>query len=371
MSRRGLLVLGVSTVIAVVAALGLIMSAELSDGRELPGDELLFPALAADIDDVSSVVIETGRYQLRLELRDGNWLAVDRGDYPVIPDSIVEIVTSLAAMTMVERKTENPAWYDAVGVGAVGPGSDSVHIAVYGADSRVLADAIVGIQSESVSATVGEGTFVRRVGEAVTWLARGTFFVPGFVQEWFDFVLHVPGPELARTTILEGGEVMLDAVKVDFVLGDYELAYLSPSIGPEGAEANDNGIRGVGQAIVTLALDDARLRETVTIPPNGRVVRFESRRGLHLDVTLAEADGETWVLFDATAAPDAEAAQQARDIAALTSRWAFKLPPHRIVALSRPFTELFTIPAPPAPADAAPALVPPMPLGPVLLPFGR
>ena len=164
--------------------------------------------------------------------------------------------------------------------------------------------------------------------------------------------MHVPGTDIARTTIFEGGEMQLDAVKVDFVLGDYELAYLNPAIGPEGAVANDNGMRGVAQAIVTLALDDARPRDTVTIPANGRMVRFETRRGLHLDVTLAEADGETWVVFDATAAADAEAADQARDIQALTSRWAFRLPPHRITALSRPLTELFTIPGPAAAPDA-------------------
>lgn len=353
MSRKGFLILGVSTAIAVVAALGLVLAAELSDDRGLSGDELLFPALAADIDELSSVTIETARYQLRLEYRDGRWLSVDRGDYPVIPDPIVGIVTSLASMTMIERKTENPDWYDAVGVAGVGPGSESVHIAMFGPGNRVLADAIFGIPSESVRATIDGGMFVRRAGEATTWLAKGNFLVPGFAQEWFDFIMHVPGTDIARTTIFAGGEMLLDAVKVDFVLGDYDLAFLSPTVGPEGAVANDNGMRGVAQAIVTLALDDARPRDTVTIPPNGRMVRFETRRGLHLDVTLAEADGETWVVFDATAAADAEAADQARDIVALTSRWAFRLPPHRIIALSRPLAELFTVPGPAAAPGAA------------------
>jgi hypothetical protein len=203
--------------------------------------------------------------------------------------------------------------------------------------------------------------FVRRVDEATTWLANGAFQIPGFAQEWFDFLMHVPGTDIARTTIFEGGEMMLDAAKVDFIRGDYELTYLNPALGPEGTVANDNGMRGVGQAIVTLAFDDARPRATVTIPPNGRVVRFETRRGLNLEVTMAEADGETWVTFTATAAPDAEAAQQARDIAAVTDRWAFKLPSHRMVALSRPFSELITVPGAPAPPGVVlgPVPVPP------------
>src|SRR5688572_17971935 len=210
MSRRGFLILGVSTAIAVVAALGLVLAAELSDDRGLSGDELLFPALAADIDELSTVTIETARYQLRLEYRDGRWLSVDRGDYPVIADPIVNIVTSLASMTMIERKTENPDWYNAVGVAGVGQGSESVHIAMFGPDNRVLADAIFGIPSESVRATVDGGTFVRRAGEATTWLAKGTLLVPGFAQEWFDFIMHVPGTDIARTTIFEGGEMLLD-----------------------------------------------------------------------------------------------------------------------------------------------------------------
>ncbi len=354
MSRKGFLTLVAATALAVIMAIGLVVSAELSAVNPQPGGDPMFQALIDGADDLRSVVIETPRYQLRLEYRDGRWFAVDRGDYPVRADPIVGIVASLAGMTIVEQKTDNPAWYTFVDVAGVGlPGSQSVRVAVFAADGRSLADAIFGAPSESIGFARAGGTFVRRSDEAQTWLVEGAVAVPAFVQEWFDPILNVPGPDVARTTILVGGEVLLDARKVDFATGDYELTFLSPAIGPDGATANDNGMRSVAQAIVTTAFDDARPRETVTFPPDTRTVRFETRAGLHLEVAVGEAGGETWVVYTATADPGAEAAQQALDITARTERWAFKLPAHRIAALNRPFAELFDPPAPPAGAPGA------------------
>jgi hypothetical protein len=117
----------------------------------------------------------------------------------------------------------------------------------------------------------------------------------------------------------------------------------------------------MSQAIVSTTFDDARPRDSLTIAPDARTVRYETRTGLRLDITLVTADGVTWVIYNATAIADTAAAQAA-DIQARTGDWAFKLPIGRITTLSRDIAQLITVPIQPV------VPIGPQPGGPVIPP---
>lgn len=349
MSRRAFLTLFAVTLLTAIVALGLLISEQVSANVPRIGGAPMFPEIGERVDDLDRLVIENRRYSIALENRDGTWVAVNQGDYPVKLETAARIVGALAAMTIVEPKTGNPEWYQYIGV-ADPRGTDEVagvHIAATDAAGVALADAIFGFESTTIGYSRLGGSFVRRTNEDLSWLVEGAVIIPGFLQEWFDQILHVPGTEVAAVAVFAGDELLFDAEKTDFTNGIYTLRFLDPSEGPAGATALGQGIRGVTQAIVSTTFDDARPLSAVTFADDARTVRFTTRSGVQIDVKLGMIDGEEWVTYNATAPDGTEAAvQQAAGVNARTANWAFKLPAYRLTALNHPISDLIALPAP-------------------------
>jgi hypothetical protein len=361
MSPRTFISISAAAVIAVVLAIVLIFVKQASTDNPVEESGPMFPALAENLDDLGRIRIETARYELTLELKDQQWVAVDFGDYPVNPEPLLQIVASLAEMTKVEAKTDNPDWYGYVGVEDIGPASNSVRIVAETVDGTQLLDAIFGNASESIGFTRVGGTFVRPTDADRTWLVEGVIAAPNYVQDWFSPLLAVPGTDVAGVAIFIGDDELLAAEKVDFATADYELTYLDETIGPPETTANDAGFRSVTQGIVSTIFDQARALDTVTFGPESRTVRFTTRAGLQLDVRLGEADGEVWVAYAASAEAGSEAAATAAAINAKTERWAFRIPTYRVASLNQPIDALIVLPAPEAPPAPAPGPLIPLP----------
>lgn len=358
MSPKSFLTLVVLAAAAVLVAIIMLVIEQSSTESQSAGGDPMFPDFVDRIDDLGRITIETPRYSIDLELRDGEWVSVGFGDYPADPEPLVQIVTSMAGMTTVESKTENPDWYRYINVG--GPDDEEapgVRVSAFASNGDELADAIFGLVSSSIGFSRVGGSFVRRTDEAQAWLVEGILPTPNFIQDWFDPLFSIPGPEVAKVTILSGGVEIMAAEKVDFNTGDYEFTFISPDVAPVGSTANDSGIRGLTQGIVSTIFDEARARDTVNFEGDYRTLRFVTINGLELEVSLGEADGEVWVTYTATAVEGSEATADALSIASRTNNWAFKVPSFRIVALSRPFEDLFE-PPPEEAADPDPAVPP-------------
>ncbi len=348
MTPRAFLSLIIVTGIAVLAAIVVLVSEQIASSAAQRGGSLMFPELQAREGELSQLTIETSRYTLVLAYRDGRWVSVDRGDYPVRSDPILQIVEALTELVAFEPKTTDAALFPEIMVVAPTPetadAGEGAHMQVLAVNGDVLADAIIGKPSASIGQRQRGGTFVRRVGEDQAWLAEGTVLVPEFLPEWFDVLLHVPGPDVGRVAILAGDRLLFDAVKTNFATGDYDLVFLDEAYTRPGIAADDNAVRNMTQAIVTTTFDNARPKDTVTVAADARTVRYETRNGLRLDVTLVMAEGEMWVIYTATAAPGSAAEAQAAAIQASTAQWAFKLPPGRYITLTRDIALLVMVP---------------------------
>jgi len=362
MSPRAFVSIVAAAGLTLVVALALIVARQVSADQPAAAGGPMFPELNDRIDDLARIEISTARYDLTLELQNDQWVAVDFGNYPVGLEPVLQIVSSVAGMTRVEAKTENPELYRYVGVDGVSPTSGTIRLAASTADGTQLLDAIFGNDSASIGFTRVGGSFVRSADEARTWLVEGILSAPGFVQEWFETLFSVPGGDVASITVFAGAEMLLSAEKINFDTADYELTFLSETLGfdPEST-ANDAGIRGVTQGIVSTNFDEARRLETVTFGDDARIVRFTTQAGMTLEARLGEADGEVWVAYTASAPAGSEAAALAADITARTEHWAFRIPSYRISALNQPIEALVSEPAV---APAAPPVMPFNPAGP-------
>jgi hypothetical protein len=355
MSPRTFVTISSAAAIAFVIALGLVVARQVSAEAPAAAGGPMFPRLIDNIDTLTRLQVQTARYTLDLALSDGKWVATGLGDYPINQEPFLELVSSVAGMTRIEAKTENPDWYHYIGVDGISPDSGTMRLVAFADDGTQLMDALFGNDSTTIGFTRAGGTFVRETDDARSWLVEGVVFAPGFMQEWFEPILSIPGTEVASITILAGDEVLLSADKVDFNTADYELTFLSEAIGPPGSTANDAGLRSVTQGIVSTSFDEARPLESVAFGPDSRTLRFTTVTGLELEVRLGEVDGQTWVAYAATAAEGTEAAATAAEITERTERWAFLIASYRITVLARPINELISLPPEPPPvAPAAP-----------------
>lgn len=346
MTQRSFFVLLLLTVVAFVAAVAAVWVEQAQSRPDPTGGEPVFPLLVEREADITQVTLQSRRWSLVLEKRGDEWFSIDRGDYPIREQPLIEALDAILGLTTLQAKTDNPNLYADIAVGGPGPDTDAVLVRIAAADGTVLADGILGAVSQSIGVTPRGGLFVRRSGEAQSWLAEGTVFLPTYLTEWFDTLLSLPGPEIGRVTVYAGDTMMFDAEKVDFATGDYELRYVDPIYQREGLVAEDNQIRGFAQAVVSTSFDDARARDSVTLPADARSVEFTTRDGLRLRVTLVPIDDATWVLYDASTVEGATAAGQAQaaTIQQNTGEWAFLLPASRIITLSRPIEQLVTVP---------------------------
>ena len=83
MTPRALLSLIVLTVVAIIGAIIVLVSEQIASAGDRGGGEQMFAEVVSRRDDLSQLTLTTSRYELRLEYRDGRWVSVDRGDYPV------------------------------------------------------------------------------------------------------------------------------------------------------------------------------------------------------------------------------------------------------------------------------------------------
>lgn len=354
MSPRAFLILLSATVLAVLGAVVAAVQPTIS-GTDAAAGAPMFPALERDLAEVGAISIQTPQYTATWQRHDGNWVSPERGNYPARSGLVPDLVANLSRMTKVDAKTSTPDWYQYIRVGdpAATPPSGVAHVTVTSTDGSVLADAILGARSSSIAASyIRGGMFVREFDQVQSWLVEGTASVPADLPEWFDTIVDIPGPDIAAIAILEGDKTVLEVRKTDQAAGTYEVAHLESSEAAGDSVANNNSIRNMGSAIVGLRIDDVRPIGDISFDENARTVRFTTKTGLQLAITVVEQDDVSWATFKATAPDGSEAADAAADINARTANWVFKLNDSRAMRLTQPIASLVQGPADAAPGEA-------------------
>jgi len=167
-------------------------------------DEPAFLALRADPDAVAKVTLTTpeGSFSL-VRVSPGRWVTPERADYPVAVDQVRDLIVALADMRLIEPKTTRADRYARLEVEDVG-GEDAKSrlIKLESADGQTLAEAIVGKQRPRLTGTEAAGTYIRRPGEAQSWLASGGLPLEPAVTDWLvDEVVDLEGERIRRIEV--------------------------------------------------------------------------------------------------------------------------------------------------------------------------
>lgn len=181
MSRKHLLILAALT--AIVVGVALVISRVYQPGSASVVGERLYPGLEARLNEVDKVVAHTGGHPpVTLQLKDGRWLVTDRAGYPADTSKLRQDLLILARMELIEAKTRESANYALLGV--MDPkdiqDEETQSLQLFDAQAHELAHVIVG------KAGLSGNNYVRRAGEAQTWLASTALRTPKDAAEWLE-----------------------------------------------------------------------------------------------------------------------------------------------------------------------------------------
>lgn len=348
MRGRSAVWLGVVTALAVVGA-GVAVWQRQAAVEPAQTGARLFPDLQGQISQAQIIEITAAAGRLRLKRNAGGvWVLPDKSDYPARPETVRETLAGLAEMTIEEAKTDDPALYGKIGVTDPGAAEGtSTGLRVSGASGAVLADLIIGKYAGVEAAGQQPRMFVRKAGEARSWLAAANLNVSAKVSAWIDGdFARIPGARINRVEVLHAGGEKLVITRASQGASDFALENI-----PAGRKiAAPLELNATAGALEFLEVEDVSPRATIDFE-RATLSQFQTSDGLQILARSIEADGKVWLALEAQSAgivPAAEA--QAKEAAAINGRvgpWAFRLNAPSAQALRPRMADLLEAEEPP------------------------
>lgn len=307
MNQKTLLGLAIAAVVALGAA-ALVSHFNRPVSEVSFDDAWLAPALRDHVNDVSKVVIKgAGDKTLATLVRgDKGWTLAEKGGYAVDSGKLRDLLLKIADAKLVEQKTSNKDKYAALGVQDVSDaGAKGVQVELQGLAQPF--DVIVG------DANPHGGNYVRRAGDAQSWLTAATINVDKEPANWLrKDVASIPASRIAHVTVTHADGSVVKIAKTAEADANFTLADV-----PKGREAGEAfTINGIAGALDGLRFDDVLPAKDAAPEANALKARFETFDGISVDVTAWEKDGKNRAVFvaslDAAQADQGIAAAQAK-----------------------------------------------------------
>lgn len=337
MQSRSLILLASATVVLVAIAIVVLASGDRGVSRAAPG-EPAFPALAAKLGDVASVTVSRDGTTMTLTRDGDSWLVAEKGNYPANAAKISQIVRAMTDLTLVEPKTQNPDLYPRLEVEDPGNGKSAV-VAVKDKSGGELAQAIVGKRRYDRLGAGNDGVYLRKAGEAQSWLARGTLDPSGDPASWLDRqIIDISEKKIAKVSLTQpdGSKLIIGRTTPD--------AHFAVEDAPADTKfKSESTISGPAGALETLDLDDVKPTAELPVPDKDAVTAsFTTFDGLTVDLRLIERDKSNWIAISATGSGPAEA--EAKKIEDKVSHWTYAIPAYKANLLKTKLADLIEPP---------------------------
>ena len=177
MSRQQFIALTVAALIAISAAL--FFSTRRNSPPDVHGAALL-PALAGELDTISSLSVLKGSATptVTVHKQGDQWTVAERANYPADVSKVRKLLLTLSDAKIREEKTSNPDNYAIIGV------EDASKAGATGAQIELTAKS--GKLGVIVGKPVGQGNFVRRPAEKVSYVAEPGISFEAEPRFWID-----------------------------------------------------------------------------------------------------------------------------------------------------------------------------------------
>jgi len=177
MSRQQFIALAVAALAAISAAV--YLSTQRNAAREIHGLPLL-PSLASEMNTLTSLSVLKGSStpSVTIHKQGDEWTVAERANYPADVSKLRKLLLALSDARIREEKTSDPANYSLIGVeDPTKPGATGAQIDLIAKNGKQ--DVIVGKPAE-------QGSFVRRVGEQISYVVEPAISLEAEPRYWID-----------------------------------------------------------------------------------------------------------------------------------------------------------------------------------------
>jgi hypothetical protein len=286
----------------------------------------LFPDLPHQAKSVAHIHVAAHKTSFDVVFKPNKgWVIASRNDIPASFEQVNRTVVGLASMQTLEPKTARADWLHYLDLDAP-PKGDGVLISLSDAQGHVLAAVITGKTQEIGDASGANGMFVRKADSTQSWLAKSVFEPKSDVSDWYDKnLVDVQRSRIAEADMTPVGSPAYTVKRDKPKDTEFKLVNL-----PAGRQLSYPGAaEGVAGALTGLTFDDAKLAKGMDFSKASRLVNH-TFDGLTVTVQTMQQGQDYWATISAEAAPGkAAAAREAKAINAMTSGWAYKLPPYK------------------------------------------
>ncbi len=344
MQNKGLIGLFVVTLAAVVVAIFVARGGDAARTDPLVGTRVL-PQVASRLDGVARVALVTGGVKTTLVRQGNDWTIEERGFYRADADKVQKALLGLGDLTYVEPKTRKPELYPRLELeDADKPGAKSTLVTVSDAQGSLLGEIIAGKHSVDQLGGGNDGVYVRKPGDAQSWLTRGSLDLSGTTADWLDKKLMDLPTAQVKSVVLTAAAAGGGGAQLSFLRQkpDDKFALAAPP--PAGKKLkSDSALDDPAGALGGLELSDVRPAKDFDFPQQGAAeARFESFDGLVVTVSLADKDGAHWARIVASGSGDA--ASRAAALNEKFAPWVFGLPDYKAKALETKLDDVVETP---------------------------
>lgn len=342
MKAKGLIALLLVTAIAVLLALFTAYRGGGDRADPLIGTVVL-PDMRQRLGEVARVTLIHGEAKTTLLRRDGKWIVEEKGSYPADQAKVTQAVRGLADLRYVEPKTGKPDLYGRLEVEDAGKkDAKSTLVTVSDEKGMLLGEIIVGKRRIDQLGGGTDGIYVRKPGDAQSWLARGTLELPGDTVPWLDPAIIDVSREKVKEVVL----TQPDGSRLDIAHDKPEDPLALKGAPADAKLKSDTVLVEPTTSLASLTLSDVRPEAELPLPEAGvSRAEFTTFDGLSVKIALIDKDGKSWARIEASGTGEAEA--PAKALEDKLRPWVFAIPDYKAKALR---TKLADVTAPPKPS---------------------
>jgi hypothetical protein len=339
MSSKGLIGLVLVTAASLIIAIVLSVSGGGAATDPQSGAAVL-PEVAKRADDIARLTLVHGESKTTLRRQGDQWLVEEKGGYPADATKVRQALLGLAELHFVEAKTRKPDFYARLDVEDPGQkGAKSTLVTASDEKGDLLGEIIAGKRRIDQLGGGVDGIYLRKPGDAQSWLARGTLDLPADTLGWLDRkVIDLPQEKIKELVLTQP-----DGSKLDLSRDKPEDPLALKGAPATAKLKSDTAASDPANALAGIELADVRPAADMTFPQEG-VTRAEytSFDGLVVKVALVDQDGKSWAKIEASGTGDGE--KPAAELTAKLSPWVYALPDFKAKALRTKLAELVAPP---------------------------
>jgi len=290
MMQKRLVALLLITVAVLVIGLLLTQRQQATSNMEQSGS--LIPELSKSLNSVTGIKISKANNELIAELnkKESGWVVSSLHDYPADFSKVREYLIKLSESKVQEAKTSKPENYARLGVEDVAlEDAKGLRVELGGLSAPVKL--IVGISGSGNS----PGTFVRREGEAPSFLVSGDVIPEKEANNWLAReVLDLPSSEVLSVAVVAPDKSVLKIIKTDAAAPNFTVQGL-PKGRTLSSEAAGNA---TGGALSSVSLEGVMPAAQATPDAaSSWQATYLAYSGLVIDATVWDSGEKTWGKF--------------------------------------------------------------------------